>query len=58
MKRSQLTSAIDLLGLLLILAAIVWAIWILVFPPAALAAGGLGLLGIGWLVDRNGGQAT
>lgn len=47
-----LTDLLDLLGLLLLVAALAVGAAVLLGAPAALTAGGLGLLGVSWLIDR------
>ncbi len=51
--RDLITTSLDLLGLLLLVAAVTVLVW----PhtvPGALAVAGLGLLGTRWLIDRVG----
>lgn len=51
--RSLLTTWLDLLGMLLVIAAA--AVWVATWSlPAALAVAGIGLLGVSWLVDWRG----
>jgi hypothetical protein len=54
MSVKDLTTFMDLLGLLLLVAgACVW-VWLLLGCAAGLGVAGLGLLGVSWLVDRRG----
>lgn len=46
----MVTTVLDLVGMLLLVAAVVVVLWSL-FIPGAIAAGGVGLLLISWLID-------
>lgn len=56
MTTKDVTTLLDLVGLLVIVAGVAVAVWPY-FPPASFVAGGLGLLLISWLIDRKGGKA-
>lgn len=49
----SVTDLLDLIGLLLIIAAVALAAG-LVFLPLGVGVGGVGLLGLSWLIDRKG----
>ena len=55
--RVVLTSVLDLLGLLLLVAAVVLLVGAWSVPGAA-AAGGVGLLGVSWLTDKMADRRT
>jgi len=54
---SQLTTILELVGLLLIIAAASIALGML-FAAAGLAVAGLGLLGLSWLIDYRANAAA
>ncbi len=49
----MLTDVLDLVGLLLLVAAVAVAGWVLVAAPVGLALAGAGVLGASWLIDRR-----
>lgn len=50
--RDLITTSLDLVGLLLLVAALTVLIWPYTVP-GALAAAGVGILAVGWLIDRR-----
>lgn len=55
--RELITTSLDLVGLLLLVAALSVLIWPYTVP-GALAAAGVGLLAVRWLVDRVAGPSV
>lgn len=49
----MLTDVLDLVGLLLLVAAGAVAAWVMLAAPLGLAVAGLGVLGVSWVVDRR-----
>lgn len=49
----MLTTILDLIGLLLLVLALAVVGWSMAAPPAGIAAGGVGVLAVSWLVDRR-----
>lgn len=54
MSLKQLTTLLDLLGLLVLVAAVALGVWFWSgFAPAGLGVLGTGLLLVSWLIDRG-----
>lgn len=49
--RELITSVLDIAGLLLLVAAVAVFVWPF-STPGSVAAGGLGLLAVSWIIDR------
>lgn len=57
MQLSQLTTILELVGLLLIVAGVAIAVALL-FAPSGLLVAGAGLLGLSWLIDYRADRAA